>query len=220
MKNLIIFGIGEIAELAHYYFTNDSDYSVEAFCIDKDFKSCETFCDLEVFEFEDLEKTFETNKYHVFIALSYTEMNDLRARKVNEAQNKGFQIASYISSKATTFNDFFCGLNCFILEDNTIQPYVKIGNNVTLWSGNHIGHHSKIKDNSFISSHVVVSGGVTVGKNSFLGVNSTINDQITLGEYTLVASGALINKNTNDYSICIGSPFKEKEDMLSTEIKL
>ena len=50
------------------------------------------------------------------------------------------------------------GDNCFILEDNTVQPFVTIGNNVTLWSGNHIGHDSVIEDDCFISSHVVVSG--------------------------------------------------------------
>ena len=68
----------------------------------------------------------------------------------------------------------------FYSWDNTIQPFVEIGDNVTMWSGNHIGHHSKICDNAFISSHAVISGGVEVGRNSFLGVNSTINDHIKL----------------------------------------
>ena len=50
------------------------------------------------------------------------------------------------------------GENCFIFEDNTIQPFVKIGDDVVLWSGNHIGHHAEIGDHCFISSHVVISG--------------------------------------------------------------
>ncbi len=37
-----------------------------------------------------------------------------------------------------------------LLEDNTIQPFVSIGN-VTLWSGNHIGHHSTIHDHYSVS---------------------------------------------------------------------
>ena len=49
-----------------------------------------------------------------------------------------------------------------------------IGDNVTLWAGNHIGHHSTIGDHAFITSHVVVSGHVRVGEYSFLGVNATI----------------------------------------------
>ena len=220
MKKLIIFGVGDIAELAMYYFNNDSEYTVEAFCIDKAFREVDKFCGLDLVDFEDLELNFDLTLYSIFIALSYSEMNNLRARKVHEASQKGFKIASYVSSKATTFSNFSCGENCFILENNTIQPFVKIGNNVTLWSGNHIGHHSLIRDNCFISSHVVISGGVEVRKNSFLGVNSTVNDHLKLGEYSLIASGALINKHTNDYGVCIGAPFKYKENTLSTDLKL
>ena len=50
------------------------------------------------------------------------------------------------------------GDNCFIFEDNTVQPFVTLGNNLVLWSGNHIGHHSTLRDHCFISSHVVISG--------------------------------------------------------------
>ena len=31
MKKLFIFGTGEIAEVAHYHFSKDSNYKVEAF---------------------------------------------------------------------------------------------------------------------------------------------------------------------------------------------
>lgn len=220
MEKLIIFGVGDIAELALFYFNNDSKYSVEGFCIDKKYKEEDKFCDLPLTNFEDIEKRYDTKDYSIFIALSYTHMNDLRSKKVAEAKLKGFKIASYVSSKATTFSDFSCGENCFILEDNTIQPFVKIGNNVTLWSGNHIGHHSVIQSNCFISSHVVVSGGVNVGENSFVGVNATINDHLKIGKYSLIASGALINKDTESYGIYIGAPFKKRNGLKSTEIKL
>jgi len=220
MKKLIIFGTGDIAELAMYYFNNDTNYSVEAFTIDSSYKKSDQFCELAIVDFEKIQNVYDPKEFSMFIALSYTEMNELRARKVNEAKKKGFNIASYVSSNCTTFGTFGCGENCFILEDNTIQPFVEIGNNVTMWSGNHIGHHSKICDNAFISSHAVISGGVEVGRNSFLGVNSTINDHIKLGEYSLIASGALINKDTNDFSVCIGAPFKERDSIRSIDIKL
>ena len=73
-----------------------------------------------------------------------------------------------------------------------------------LWSGNHIGHHSKVDDNCFISSHVVISGGVNIGKNCFLGVNSTVNNAITIGDDCLLSSGALVVKNIPEDSIVKG----------------
>jgi acetyltransferase-like isoleucine patch superfamily enzyme len=109
--------------------------------------------------------------------------------------------------------------NCFVLEDNTVQPFVKIGNNVTLWSGNHIGHHSVIGDNTFITSHVVISGGVDVGRNCFIGVNATVHDHVRLADYTLVGAASLINKDTEPYGVYIGIP-AEKSRVPSNRLKL
>ena len=39
---------------------------------------------------------------------------------------------SYISTKSATWPDLTVGSNCFILENQTIQPTVVIGNNVVL----------------------------------------------------------------------------------------
>lgn len=96
------------------------------------------------------------------------------------------------------------GENCFILEDNTIQPFVTIGNNVTLWSGNHIGHHSVISDHCFIASHVVVSGGVEIGERSFIGVNATLRDHIKIGECCVIGAGAIILADAEAEGVYVG----------------
>ena len=124
--------------------------------------------------------------------MSYSGLNAHRKNKYLAAKAMGYEIASYISSRASVLNDGKIGENCFILEDNTIQPFVTIGNNVTLWSGNHIGHHSRVQDHCFISSHVVVSGGVTIGEQCFIGVNATLRDHITIGARCIIGAGALI----------------------------
>ena len=118
--------------------------------------------------FEDIEIKFPPEKFKMFIALGYKELNQLRARIYKDAEKRGYELISYISSKAFVWKNVEIGKNCFIFEDNTVQPYVKIGDNVTLWSGNHIGHHSIIRDNCFVSSHVVVSGYCEIKENCFL----------------------------------------------------
>jgi UDP-3-O-[3-hydroxymyristoyl] glucosamine N-acyltransferase len=102
-------------------------------------------------------------------------------------------------------NDGRIGDNCFIFEDNTIQPFVTIGSNVTLWSGNHIGHHSTIKDHCFIASHVVVSGGVEIGECTFIGVNATLRDHIKIGERCVIGAGALLLADAEPEGVYIGA---------------
>lgn len=194
-KPLIIFGIDQMAEVAYFYFTNDSEYEVIAFTVDNEFRTVDSKFGLNVVNYECIEKVYPPDKYSMFIAIGTSNSNLNRKNKYIDAKNKSYNLASYISSKATIWTDIK-GDNCFILEDNTIQPYVSIGNNVILWSGNHIGHHSLIKDHCFITSHVVVSGGVTIDECSFLGVNSTIRDHIKIAKNSIIGAGAWINKDT------------------------
>jgi UDP-3-O-[3-hydroxymyristoyl] glucosamine N-acyltransferase len=106
-----------------------------------------------------------------------------------------------------------------VLEDNTIQPFVTIGDNVVLWSGNHIGHHSTIGNHVFISSHVVVSGGVRIGDYCFVGVNATFRDHISVGQRTVIGAGALIMKNTPDDSVFI-EPATPRSEIQSESLRL
>ena len=191
-KPLIIFGAGDIAQLAHYYFTTDSDYDVVAFSVDAAYVTQSSFCGLPLRAFEELITHYAPEEFELFVALSYSKLNALRKEKYLAGKAMGYGFASYISSRATVLNDGRIGENCFILEDNTIQPFVTLGNNVTLWSGNHIGHHSTIRDHSFVASHVVVSGGVEIGEQCFIGVNATLRDHIKIGDRCVIGAGALL----------------------------
>jgi sugar O-acyltransferase (sialic acid O-acetyltransferase NeuD family) len=166
--------------------------------------------------FEKLEKIYPPTDYLFFAPMTGTKMNTLRKKIYEEGKQKGYRYISYISSKATIFSNKI-GENCFILEDNTVQPFTTIGNNVVLWSGNHIGHHSQIDDHVFFTSHVVLSGHCHVKERAWVGVNSTIRDFITIGEGSLIAMGSLVTKSTDDDGFYIGSPAK-KQNKSSIEI--
>jgi sugar O-acyltransferase (sialic acid O-acetyltransferase NeuD family) len=203
-KPLIIFGSGDIAQLAHYYFSTDSNYEVVAFTVDAGYLTEKHLCGLPVVPFEELIDLHPPDTHTVFIALSYSKLNQVRKAKYLAAKALGYQLGSYISSHATVLNEGRIGDNCFILEDNTIQPFVTIGNNATLWSGNHIGHHSIIHDHCFIASHVVVSGGVEIGESCFIGVNATLRDHIKVGEKCVIGAGAILLADAESEGVYIG----------------
>ena len=115
-------------------------------------------------------------------------------------------------------NGGLIGENCFIFEDNTIQPFVSIGNNVTLWSGNHIGHHSVIRDHTFIASHVVISGGVEIGEQCFIGVNATLRDHIKVGDRCVIGAGALLLADAAPEGVYVGAA-TDRSKVPSTRLK-
>jgi sugar O-acyltransferase (sialic acid O-acetyltransferase NeuD family) len=197
MAKIILFGTGDIAQLANYYFKTDSEHEVVAFTVDKEYITEGTYEGLPLIAFDEVESRYPSSEYKMFIALSYAKMNTIREEKYNLAKKKGYELVSYLSTKCSYMSQYEHGDNCFILEDNTVQPFVKIGSNVTLWSGNHIGHHSEIKDHNFISSHVVISGHCIINSNCFLGVNSTLAHKVEIAKETLLGAGAIIAKNTD-----------------------
>ena len=200
-RDIVVFGTGDIAEVAHFYFAHDSAYRVAAFTVDSQFVKNDTFCGKPVVAFDEVAKAFPPDSHGAFVALSYVRLNALRSEKVAAMEAAGYSLASYVSSKATTFPGFAPGPNAFILEDNTIQPFAQVGRNVTLWSGNHIDHHSVIEDDCFLASHIVVSGGVRIGRGSFVGVNVTIRDHVTIGRKCLIGAGALILEDAEDEGV-------------------
>jgi sugar O-acyltransferase (sialic acid O-acetyltransferase NeuD family) len=211
MQKVIIFGIQDFAELAHYYLLKHKQCEIVAFTVhEKYLPENKIFKNLPVIPFEKLEQIYPPEIYTLFAPMSPTKMNTIRATIYREGKAKGYNFFSYISPKASCFDNQI-GENCFILENNTLQPYTIIGNNVVLWSGNHIGHHSVIGDNVMFTSQVVLSGHCNVGKNSYIGVNACIRDGITIAEGSLIAMGAVIIKNTDPWSVYIGNPGKKIE---------
>jgi sugar O-acyltransferase (sialic acid O-acetyltransferase NeuD family) len=204
-KPLVIFGTGDIAELAHFYFTR-AQRTVAAFTVDGAYLKQPSFHGVPVVPFEDVQRAHPPATFDLFVAVSYARLNAVRKEKYLAAVGMGYRLASYVSDKATVLNDGRVGDNCFILEDNTIQPFASIGSDVTLWSGNHIGHHARVGDHCFISSHVVISGGVIVGEYSFIGVNATVRDHVRLGKSCVIGAGSLIQQDVPDLGVCIQQP--------------
>jgi sugar O-acyltransferase (sialic acid O-acetyltransferase NeuD family) len=205
MAKLIIFGTGDIAQIANYYFEIDSEHEVVAFTVNQEYIIEKTFEGKPIVAFEQIAQFYPSSEYKMFIALSYSKLNKIRETKYLEAKQKGYELVSYISSKCSYLSQYKCGDNCFIFEDNTIQPFVKIGNNVTLWSGNHIGHHSVLDDHLFISSHVVISGHCTISSYTFIGVNSTIGHQVKIAKENIIGAGSIITKSTLEGDVYVPS---------------
>ena len=206
MKKLVIIGIGETANLAYEYFTYDSDYEVAAFAVDKDYISESSFKGLPVVDFAEVEKLYSPEEYDAFVALGSGKLNRDRTKMYFKTKEKGYHLANYVSSHAFVWHNVKIGDNCFIMEDNTLQPFTSVGNNVVMWSGNHLGHQSHIGNNCFITSHVVISGMVEIGDNTFIGVNSTIADKVKIAPDNFIAMGSVISKNTLENTIYKGNP--------------
>lgn len=205
-SRLVIIGDGEFARIAHEYFTHDSPHEVVGFAVERPFLKNNEYLGLPVVPFEEIEQYFDPAEHKAFVAITYTQLNRVRARLYAAAKRKGYAMATYVSSRAFVWRNVVMGDNVFVFENNVIQHFSEIGNNVILWSGNHVGHRSVIEDHCYITSHVVISGFCRVQRFSFIGVNSTLADRVTIARDCFVGAGCVIARDTEPGKIYQAAP--------------
>ena len=217
---LVIVGAGEFAMIANEYFTHDSDFDVQAFCVESAYLKEPTLEGRPVIPYEEIETRFPPGQFHVFVAIPASQLNRLRRRFYEDLKAKGYQFATYISSRAFVWRNAKIGENTFIFENNVIQPYVTVGDNCILWSGNHVGHRTVIHNHVFIASHAVISGYCDIGESCFIGVNTTFNDYVKVGESAVIGSGALIARDAEAGKVYVGTPARAVPNKSSLDVDL
>lgn len=206
MKKIVIFGIGKIADVAYYFFKNHSDYNIVAMTCDRDYIVSDSYEGLPVVPFDDIQNVYPPESYAMFVALGYQELNSLRERKCTEAKEKGYDLISFIHPESGIPKDTVYGENCFVMNNVCIHPKVKLGNNVFVWSGAMIGHHTEIGDNCWLTSCCNVSGVVKVRKNCFFAVGATIGHGLSIGNECFIGANALVTKSIKDGVVLVQEP--------------
>lgn len=208
MKPIVLFGVGKMAEVLLYFFRHHSPFEVAAVTADRAFLDGPRWQDLPAVAFEEIEKHYPPQKYHMFVAVGYQDLNGLRAGKCAAAKTKGYSLVSYVHPDSGLPRDCEYGENCFIMNHVMIHPRVRLGNDVFVWSGAMIGHHSTIGDHCWITSGANISGVVTVGKSCFFAVNATVAHNVVMGDECFVGANALVTKCTGNGEVFLAESTK------------
>jgi sugar O-acyltransferase (sialic acid O-acetyltransferase NeuD family) len=206
---VVIFGSGAFSSLAWYCMTQDSPYQVVAFAVDRAYLRAGCHEGLPVVAFEDLETYYPPSQVRLLIPLGYHAINGLRRERYLAAKARGYEFASYISTRASTWPDLIVGENCLIYEHAIIQPFARIGDNVIIRSGAHISHHCTVSDHVFVAAGVTLAGCVSVGERAFLGVGSVLRDGLVIAERSFIGAGAVVLANTEADGVYVGNPAKK-----------
>ena len=206
MAELILFGTGHEAAVAQYYFDCDSNHRVAAFTVDGDRMTGSTLLNRPVVAFEEVAEAFPPDRYKMHVPIAYTRVNKLRAEKYHAAKVMGYELVTYISSKATVWADLQIGDNGYVAEKVVIQPYARIGNDVVINPGSHIGHHTVVMDHCFLSVNVTILGAVTVEPYCMFGGNATVRNLITVARESVVGAGAHVLRDTQERGVYAAYP--------------
>ena len=218
-KDLVIFGVGKLSKIISSYFQKYTEYKIVAY-IDN-YNKKHNYIDKQSIVLSPTEflENYSPDKYIMFIAVGYSEMNKVRTKLYTKYKKLGYSFVNFIHPNVEWWDDSNIGENSFIFENNVVQQNVSIGNNVIMWSGNHIGHDARIGDNVWITSHVVVYSNVNINNNCFIGSNANLRDGISIGYQNFIGAGTNIWSSTKDFSVFAVEPSKPltvKSDKISS----
>jgi sugar O-acyltransferase (sialic acid O-acetyltransferase NeuD family) len=218
-RPVVIFGNRSLASLAWYCLTHDSQHRVAGFTVDAAYCHTPLHEGLAVVPFEILESVFPPDAHLLLIALGTTRINGLRRERYEQAKARGYQFASYISSRASVWPDLQIGENCLIFEHAVIQPFATIGSNVIIRAGANIGHHCMVESHCFIATEATFGGNANIGEQTFIGLGAIVRDGLRIAERTLVGAGAVVITDTEADGVYIGNPAQRmtKSSFAATE---
>lgn len=132
-KPLVIIGNSEIAAMACEYFRHDSPYEPVGFAIGAEYIESDSFEGLPVVSLDAVTKRFPPDQVSAFVAIGGVQLNRVPARHYDLMKQKGFALASYVSSHAFRWHNVEIGDNC--LSWKTIRCSRSLGSAATSCSG-------------------------------------------------------------------------------------
>lgn len=208
-RPVVIFGNQLSASLAWYCLTHDSTMRVAGFTVDAARLSSHHFEGLPLITFESLETFFPPQDYRLLIPMGFVQVNGIRRSRYEQAKQRGYTLASYVSSRASIWPDLLIGDNVLIYEHAIIQPFARVGNNCIIRSGAHVSHHCQLGDHVFVSAEVAMASSCHVGDQAILGVGSVLRDGLQVAERSFVGAGAVLLKNTEADAVYVGNPARK-----------
>lgn len=190
---------------------------VVGFTTDKSYKKCEVFQNLPVFAFEDIESFVDINSVTFALTLGYSQMNEHRAAKYQYCKNKGYDVFTYVSSRAEVFTTKI-GEGSIILPGTYIGPFSEIGICTVIRPGTVLAHHDIVGSFNWIADGCTFGGGVEVGDHCFFGLGTTVRNEVNIADYTFIGAQTYIGRNTERLNAYIGDPAKIIKGTTSYEI--
>ncbi len=214
MRDFIIFGKGDFADILTYIIEKEMQRNVVAYMVNKEFMDADSYYGKPVVPYEEIEHFYKPYDYAVSLGYEAHDMYHTRERLQKELQQKGFGFDNVISNTANLTNADM-GSGNIIMQNCLLAPFSKIGDGNVLWASAQVQHHNVVGNFNCIAPGVASGGYAKIGNHCFLGTNATIKNNVTVADYALIGANAYVSRNTNEYEVIVPAKSKRLENKSS-----
>lgn len=202
MRDFIIFGKGDFADILTYIIEKEMKRSVTAYMVNKEFLDEDCHYGKPVVPYEEVEYIYKPSDYAVALGYEAHDMYKTREWLQKELSKKGFIFDNIISNTANLTNAQL-GSGNIIMQNCILAPFSKIGDGNVFWATAQIQHHNVVGNYNCIAPGVASSGYVTIANHCFIGTNATIKNNVAIVDYTLIGAGAYVSKDTKECDVMV-----------------
>lgn len=199
-RNLIIVGTSTTARSIYTYVVDYDLFNLLGFVVDKEYKTCDTYCDMPVYTFDALPYGFNKEEDFLFIAMEWDRLNATRRKLYERLKIEGYKLANIISPHAI-IHGTIAGDNCWVCDNVVIENDALIHDDVFIKTGAFVQHMSEVGSHCFVGARSQMAGGVTVGEQSYIGIGAIIFNEVNVGKKCLIGGATYVKRHLPDFSV-------------------
>lgn len=94
----------------------------------------------------------------------------------------------------------------FVTINGATQGLTRVGDNVTMLRGSHIGHDAIIGNKANLSCNVLIGGHSVLGEGANLGLGAAVHQFRVIGAFAMVGMNSTVTRNVPPFVVAFGSP--------------
>lgn len=198
MDNLLIVGTSTTARSIYKYVVDYNLFNLLGFVVDQAYKTCDVYCDMPVFTFDNLPEDFNKSVDRLFVAMEWDRLNATRKKLFNRLREEGYHFANIISPHAIIHGEIR-GENCWICDNVVIENDSVVYDDNFIKTGAIVQHVSVIESHCFIGARAQMAGGVHIGEQSYIGIGAIIFNGVNIGRKCLVGGATYVKRHLPDF---------------------
>lgn len=129
-----------------------------------------------------------------------------REKYINMMLARGGKFETFISPKASVYQNARIGIGTVIYENSVVSVDVEVGDFVLMLSNVALGHDSAIGDFSVLEANASVCGFARIGSGVTVHTTAVVLPKVKVGDHSIVGAGSVALSNVKSGSTVFGVP--------------